>query len=230
MCPADIIQAVNICLIDLLFRSPRNTFQLIILILVYQKLSARYPYNTSVCARLIALLVIDRLLCYGHVHDSGQFIQQGVSLIPQFIGHRPIDLYQVDLLIHRCQILRDGINMIDTYLNLIVDIRLQILQVPVHIIEVIRHTLGYGYKASLIGIAAAIRRNILQCRAKLVEDRFKPGLTVIRQIFLYHLAIIGFRVEFAKLRLILPEFLIIKLIPDTLDRQRIDTGSRTAVG
>ncbi len=161
MGPADIIQTVNICLVHFLFRGTRNTFQLIVFILIHKDLSAGYPNDTSVGARLIPLLIVDRILHNLDIHDRRQFIQQDIPLIPQFVGYRPVDLYQIDLLVHRSQILRNGIDMIDTDLDLVIDVSLQVLQIAIHIVKVIRHTLSRGDKSSLRGITAGILGDLL---------------------------------------------------------------------
>ena len=55
--PVDIVQTVNIRLVDLLVARPRNTFQSVVLAVVNECLSARYPHNKAVCAGLTVRLV-----------------------------------------------------------------------------------------------------------------------------------------------------------------------------
>ncbi len=119
--------------------------------------------------------------------------------------------------------------MIHTYLDLIVNVRLQVLQIAVHIVEIIRHTLRRRDKSTLIGLAAGILRNLLQRQTELIKDGFESRLAIVLQIFLDHLAVVCFRVKLAQLRLVIPELIIIKLVADTLDRQCVNTRACTAV-
>ena len=120
--------------------------------------------------------------------------------------------------------------MVNTDLDLIVDVRLQILQIAIHIVEVVRHTLGCRDKSALGGITAGILRDLLQCLTQVIEDRLESGLAVVGQILFDHLTVVSLRVELSELRLVLTELLVVEAVTDPLDGQRVDAGARTAIG
>ena len=51
--------------------------------------------------------------------------------------------------------------MVHTNLNLVVGIGLQVLQISVHIIEIIRHALSRGDKSSLRSVTAGVLGDLL---------------------------------------------------------------------
>ena len=73
-----------------------------------------------------------------HVYDFGKLINQHFSLVTQLIGSGARHFNDIDLFIQGGELFCNGIDLIYILFDFKVNVLLQLLQVTIHIVEVIR--------------------------------------------------------------------------------------------
>ena len=79
-------------------------------------------------------------------------------------------------------------------------------------------------------VAAGIGYHALQCLAHLIKDTLKACTSIIIEIILNGLAVIGLRLILSVFAVVIPVLHVVELVSHTFNRNRINSGTGAAIG